>query len=481
MPTENNQSLRSHIIKALAKAGEYSSERGIWRFVSPARLILFSFASAIIVGTILLCLPVSARHGSLQLEDALFTATSAVCVTGLVVVDTQNDLSRFGQGVVLALIQLGGLGIMTFSTFFLMMFRSTRMARRNEEVLEDTLSGDSHNLRGLLFAVFKVVLLFELWGFLLLYLLWKDHPGAHNPVWDSLFHSISAFCNAGFSTFSENLYRMKHNYAACTIIMFLIIAGGLGFFVLDSILYRPFHVRKGRRAYPLQTKVVLATSLALIVGGALMFALFDGRHLIADHGLAQGAFHALFQSVTARTAGFNTVDFTKVTHLGIILITALMFIGGSPGSAAGGIKTTTFAIIISTLFGHLRNPEKHDVEMFRRRIPPFVVSRAFVIFILASLAVVSVTVILTVTERRNMNMWPPGQESSHRLLFEVVSAMGTVGLSTGITSLLSIPGKLMITLTMFIGRLGPLTVGLALVQRKKRAAYRYPEERMMVG
>ena len=454
---------------------------GKFRNVSPSRVVLFSFAGAIVIGTLLLSLPISSLGEPLHMEDALFTATSSVCVTGLIVVDTEKDLSHFGQAVVLVLIQLGGLGIMTFSTFFLLMFRRRFISRSGVQILRETLSPGTPDLRKLLFAVFKVTMMFELWGMLLLYLFWRESLPAERVWWDALFHSVSAFCNAGFSTFSENIYRYRDIQSGFLVIMVLIILGGLGFSVLDSLLYRKEYTRLGHRAFPLQTKVVLATSGILIAGGMLFFWAVEGSHSLARDDFFNGGLHALFQSVTSRTAGFNTVDFTGVSHLGLVLIMGLMFIGGSPGSTAGGIKTTTAAIVFATVRSHLRSPGKPDVEAFRRRIPPDNVSKAFIIMVLSLLAVLIVTILLSFTERNLSSTWPSGQEPILRIMFETISAFGTVGLSTGITPYLSLFGKILITITMFIGRLGPLTIMLALVDTDKAISYRYPEEKVMVG
>jgi trk system potassium uptake protein TrkH len=451
------------------------------REISPSRIILLSFAGAILLGSLLLSLPISATKKPLAPEDALFTATSAVCVTGLIVVDTEKDLSFFGQLVVMILIQLGGLGIMTFSTFFVLMFRRGYMSQSNVILLRDTLTPGSPDLRKLLFAVFKVTVMFELWGMLLLYIIWRNIIPPERVWWDCMFHSVSAFCNAGFSTFSENIYRYRQIHAGCLVIMVLIILGGFGFCVLDSLLYRKEYLKLGRRTLPLQTKVVLATSGVLILSGTLFFWAVDGSHSLVKDDFFTGGFHALFQSVTSRTAGFNTVDFAKLSHLGLVLLMGLMFIGGSPGSTAGGIKTTTAAILFATIRSHLKSPGKPDVEIFRRRIPPENVSRAFIILVLSLLAVLIVAVSLFITERNRINTWPPGQEPVLRIFFETISAFGTVGLSTGITPFLSWIGKLIITLTMFVGRLGPLTVVLALVEMKQPTQYRYPEEKIMVG
>lgn len=461
------------------KRNEEVRERG--RDLSPSRIILFSFAGAIVVGALLLSLPISSTGKPLKMEDALFTATSAVCVTGLTVVDTEKNLSHFGQLVVLMLIQCGGLGIMTLSVFFFLIFRKTSISQSNVIILRDTLSTGTGDIRKLLFAVFKVTVMFELWGMLLLYLFWRNSVPKDHIWWDSLFHSVSAFCNAGFSTFSENLVRYRYIHSACLVVMLLIVCGGLGFVVWDSLLFRKEYIKMGRRTLPLHTKVVLATTAVLIVGGTLLFWAVDGNNSLAQDGFLSGGFHAMFQSVTSRTSGFNTVDFTQISHLGLVIIMGLMFIGGSPGSTAGGIKTTTAAILFATILSHLRHPGKPDVVMFKRRIVPENVSRAFVLLVLSMLAVLTITMLLFITERNSINTWPRGQEPVFRLLFETISAFGTVGLSTGITPFLTALGKLLLTLMMFIGRVGPVTAVLAMVETKSPGLYRYPEDKIMVG
>ncbi|HRR30301.1 MAG TPA: potassium transporter TrkG [Candidatus Sumerlaeia bacterium] len=449
--------------------------------ISPARVVLFSFAGVIVFGTIMLCLPLSSRGKPIAVEDALFTATSAVCVTGLAVADTEKDFSTFGQAVILFLIQLGGLGIMTYSTFFLLIFRRGFISQSGVLVLSETLTTGQYDVRKVLFAVFKVAAAIELWGILLLFLSWKRHLPADKIWWHCVFHAISAFCNAGFSTFSENLVHVRHIKSGCAVIMGLIVMGGLGFTVLESIFHRREYIKAGQRAWPLQTKIVLAVSSMLIVLGALLFWILDAHNSLGDDPFLTEGFHALFQSISARTAGYNTVNIAKISHLGIILLVGLMFIGGSPGSCAGGIKTTTIAIVFGAVRSLMRNPAKTDVVIFKRRIPDEIVNRAFIIAVLAVILIMTVTVLLTVTEAGRMQKWTKGQEPIFRLLFETVSAFGTVGLSTGITRGLSVLGKLLLTMTMFIGRVGPLTAVLALAATKPAPLFRYPEEKVMVG
>jgi len=451
------------------------------REISPARIVIFSFLGVIVIGTLLLCLPVSSSGKPHKVEDALFTATSAVCVTGLTVVDTEKDFSFLGKTIILALIQLGGLGIMTYSTLFLLILRRKHISQNNVFILSGTLSTGTSDVRRLLFAVFKVTMMFELWGMLLLYLSWRKTLPADRVWWDSAFHSISAFCNAGLSTFSANISHVRQVKSGCLVIMGLIICGGLGFTVIESLLYRRYYIKSGRIVLPLQTKVVLTTTAFLIIFGALLFWILDAHNSLKNDPFFNKGFHALFQSVTSRTAGFNTVNLGRASALGIFLLTVLMFIGGSPGSTAGGIKTTTAAIIFATIRSLMKNPQKGDVEIFKRRIPADIVNHAFVIAVLSFALVSFVTILLTITEGVTMSAWPKGQEPILRHLFETVSAFGTVGLSTGITPHLSVMGKLLITMTMLIGRVGPLTVVLAMAEQKHISNYHYPEEKVMVG
>lgn len=429
-------------------------------------------------------MPFSAAGKPLSPVDALFTVTSGVCVTGLTVISVEKDLSFWGQLILLVCIQLGGIGIMTFSTFFLFILRRAKLSFTGRETLYQTLTpGGTPHIYQLLFSVFKLTFLIETIGAIALLLCW--YPARYKApfsqtLWDAVFHSVSAFCNAGFSTFTENLYRYRTNIPGVLTIAILIILGGLGFVVLEEIFFRRLKYSKEKRIRPLslQTRLVLLVSLILIVVGALMFYILDVGNSLAGESFPAQVVDSLFQSITARTAGFNTVDIGQVSNLGLLLLMFLMFIGGSPGSAAGGIKTTTAAIIFATIVSHIKN--RRDVEMFRRRVPEGTVSRAFVILVMGLVVVTFFFGLITLVDKPLLATHSP-QDPAIRLLFETVSAFGTVGLSTGITPLFNTPGKLLLIVLMLIGRLGPLTIAVALLEQRERVSYRYPKEDIMVG
>ncbi len=449
---------------------------------SPPRLILGSFLVAICIGWVLLMMPFSVSDKPLSPIDALFTITSGVCVTGLTVISVEQDLSFWGQLILLIFIQLGGLGIMTFSTFFLFLLRRTKLSFTSREALQQSLTaGWAPNLYALLFAIFKMTLVIEIIGAAVLFLSWRS---TGNPtsrvVWDAIFHSVSSFCNAGFSTFTENLYRYRTNLGGVFCVATLIVLGGLGFFVLQEVYFYSSRglVRKPTRHLSLQTRMVLLTSLVLIVLGAVFFLVLDSGSSM-KHEPAPGLIvHSLFQSITARTAGFNTLEISKASNLGLLLLIVLMFIGGSPGSTAGGIKTTTAAIIFMTIVSHIRN--RRDVEILHRRVPTQGVRRAFVIFIVSLLVITIFFGMIALVDKPLLVKETP-QDPAMQILFETVSAFGTVGLSTGITPFFTAPGKLLIIILMLIGRLGPLTIAVALIEQRETMLYRYPKEDVMVG
>ncbi len=458
------------------------------RFInSPPRLIVSSFIIAIFIGWILLMMPFAAADKHLSPIDALFTATSGVCVTGLTVIDVEHQLSFWGQLILLVCIQLGGLGIMTFSTLFLFILRRSKLSFAGREALHQTLTPmGTLNIQQLLFGIFKITILIEFLGAVILFISWNygAETGTAMTAWNAIFHSISSFCNAGFSTFSENLYRYRDNTVGVITIAGLIIVGGLGFVVLEEIFFRrlrflhPTPSTDYRPFLSLQTRIVLLASLFLIASGALFFFVFDIHTSLAGDSLPEKILHSFFQSITARTAGFNTVDIGNVTNIGLLLLMGLMFIGGAPGSAAGGIKLTTAVVIVMTIISHIRN--RPDVELFHRRLPESTVSRSFIILVMGigmvilffgMLSIVNVPMLETQTS----------QDPALRLLFETVSAFGTVGLSTGITPYFHVPGKILIIILMLIGRLGPLTISVALIEQSERLRYRYPKSDVMVG
>jgi len=438
-------------------------------------LLAGTFLVLILVGTILLSLPAAHSTGEVGFLDALFTATSAVCVTGLTVVDTGRDFSYFGHCVIMVLIQLGGLGIMTFAALAAQLL-GRRLSFRQQAIVGDTFfqSDSATALRRDLGWIVGSTLFIEAVGAALLYLWFRQGSQGHGPLFTAVFHAISAFCNAGFSLYSDSLTGFGRHSGLLVVCMVLIILGGLGHTVILEMARRSFGGWRRRPAGPvcwnLNSRVVLRTSAAFIVIGAAMLAAFGGR----PDGMGKGEWllHATFQSVSARTAGFNTVPIVSLPLASLLVLMLLMFVGGSPGSCAGGIKTTSAVVWAAMLRARLKG--RQDVTMLGRRLSDDVLSRAMVVVGLAILWNTSGCLILALTETSQ------GDVALQHLVFEQVSAFGTVGLSTGITPQLSWMGKLWIILSMFVGRVGPLTAALAVLPMAS-AKIRYPEERLMIG
>ncbi|MFH1753993.1 MAG: potassium transporter TrkG [Candidatus Omnitrophota bacterium] len=442
----------------------------------PAQLMVTSFGFVIMAGAILLMLPFAAHTGEkTSLIDAIFTATSATCVTGLIVKDTGTYFSIFGQVVILALIQLGGLGIMTFSVSLgILMGKKIQMGQ--QAVMKEVLDQDMlSTVKSFLLFIVKMTLFFELSGAIILFFVWRERffQGWAETAYHAAFHSISAFCNAGFSTFTDSLVRFSGDIWTNASIALLIIFGGLGFLVIYDIYgkARKTLVERSRETIGLrlQTRTVIGMSLFLILAGAVVIYLSAGEGVFGSLSGKNAPLIAIFQSITTRTAGFNTCQISQLSVSALFCMILLMFIGGSPGSTAGGIKTTTVAVLWAALRDGFR--QKENVEMHKRTIPTDVILRALAILLGSALVVVIFVFLLLYFERK----------AFIDILFEAVSAFGTVGLSRGITSELSAPGKILISLLMFIGRVGPLTIGYAFVRRKAQSHYKYAEERVMIG
>ncbi|MDD3628030.1 MAG: TrkH family potassium uptake protein [bacterium] len=434
------------------------------------------------IGAILLSLPVAkAGEGHLNFLDALFTATSAVCVTGLIVVDTGSYFSKFGQAVILVMIQLGGLGIMTFSTFFFALL-GRKISIKEQLLLSDVLG----KMRRTSFAelakkILIMTFIFELVGSVILYLKWIPKYGAGKAIFPSIFHSISAFCNAGFSLNATSLEEFKGDILIVTVISILIIVGGFGFVVVNELLHADEMIKDRRKYFirlSLQSKLVLSMTGILIISSAVIFFLLEMNNVLYDLNIKEKILVTFFQVITPRTAGFNVIPVDKLNNSSLLLTKVLMFIGGSPGSTAGGIKTTTFYILILLVFSMWR--DRPNVEIYSKTIPSYIVKRVVVIAFIAVVWVFTATLILLITES-NMNSLILKQGYFAQVLFEEVSAFGTVGLSTGITSHLSFAGKIVIILSMFLGRIGPLTLALAMKRKDIPIDYSYPEEKVMVG
>jgi trk system potassium uptake protein len=445
------------------------------RRLDPPVLLVLSFAVLILVGTGLLSLPVAWGTGRrIGVLDALFTATSAVCVTGLITVDTARAWSPFGQGVILGLIQLGGLGILTFSTFFLLLLgRSVTLTQHSVLARSHGHLGHLH-MRSLVVRIVTYAFAIEAVGAVLLSFAFARDGELASGVWRGVFHAVSAFCNAGFSLFSTSLEGYAGSWIVNLTVVSLILLGGIGFVVISDI---ESWVRHRGQRLSLHSKVILTTTAVLIAGAAVCFFFFEYQNVLRGRPWDEVILVSLFQAVTPRTAGFNTVSYDRLTNSALMMTIILMFVGGSPGSTAGGIKTSTAAILFGILISRARG--MRHATLFRRTVPERVVGEAIAIVLLSMAVVMGMTFVLQWTELHDLAH--PGVRGDFLSLnFEAVSAFGTVGLSMGETPGLGATSKLVIIALMFIGRLGPLTLAIAL-GRRRRVEYQYAEEEVLVG
>ncbi len=450
------------------------------RHLSPPTIILLSFATIILVGTAFLLLPFSAKGEALTLVEALFTATSATCVTGLTVINIGTRLTVFGQLTVLFLIQLGGLGIMTFSTFFTLLV-AHRLSIREREILHQTLSQQAtKDIVNLLKMVIVLTILIEMVGAFFYWLRFLEDFSPGRAAYISIFHSVSAFCNAGFSLFRTSFEHYKGDWVINLTTMSLIVVGGLGFIVIYDLMRNAQNYRRKRRIFlAYHTRIVLLTTGTLIVGGAILFFGLEWSNAMRPLDWPTRIFSAFFQSITSRTAGFNTLNIGGLSNAALMLLSLLMLIGASPASCGGGIKTSTFTVVMAMIVARFRNEE--DVNLLNRRIPQDVVSRAVAISFFSVFIISMFTLLLLVVELKGVSHIRSGG-SFIEILFEAVSAFGTVGLTTGITTELSTPGRIIIIMLMYIGRLGPLTIALAISgSRHKKLPYRLAEDHVLVG
>ena len=445
----------------------------------PAIMVLASFLSAIALGAFLLKLPISTNSGSISLVDAWFTATSAVCVTGLVVVDTGSYFSTFGQCVILALIQIGGLGVMTISVL-LFQWIGRSISFRQRRVMQDLFA---HTPREDILSLVKSVVFFtvsaEIVGTILLTFHWSNEFPLSRAVYTAIFHSISAFCNAGFSLFSDSMMRYSDTLLLNITMCSLIVVGGIGFPVLYDLQSWFFRQTGERRRLSIQTKAVLLTTLVLIIAGALMFAFLERQTLWTSPSIAHRILVPLFQSITCRTAGFNTVDIASLKEATLAMMIFLMFFGASPGSCGGGVKTTTLALITAFTFSRVRR--KRRVNMFKKSIPPETVTRS-VSLLLVSIGIIWPCCLCFYSGTRRLITMAPFKEADFlTYLFETVSAFGTVGLSMGVTPVLNMWGKCWIILMMILGRVGVLTFSYIIVGAGVTNGVEYSEENIMIG
>ncbi len=437
--------------------------------LSPPQILVLGFAAVILVGTLLLMLPFSSTSGhSLTFIDALFTATSATCVTGLVVVDTGSYFSLFGQTVILVLMQIGGLGFMTMATLFALLLRR-RISLRDRLILQEAMNQSS--MEGIVRLIRKVLvysLVIEAAGAVLLALRWAADMPLARALYYGVFHAVSMFNNAGFDLFRDysGLTAYANDPVINLVVMLLIVSGGIGFIVMADLI----DYRKTRRLL-LHSKVVLTMTAALILTGAAVIFVFEftNARTLGPLNIGGKIWAAFFQSVAPRTAGPNTVDIGGMRQASQFFIVMLMFIGASPGSTGGGIKTTTFTLMIGAVVSMLRGRE--DIVLFRYRLAQERVFKALTITLLAVLLIVTVSMILSTTEG-----WP-----FLMILFETTSAFATVGLTMGVTPELTDAGKILLCLTMFAGRLGLLTLAYALGPKQGKPLYKYPEGKMIIG
>ncbi|WP_409295566.1 TrkH family potassium uptake protein [Peribacillus sp. SCS-26] len=436
--------------------------------LQPAHILAFGFILLILVGTCLFMIPMATkdRH-HLSLIDALFEATSAVCVTGLAVVDTGTTFTLFGQIVLLILIQLGGWGFIT-SSILMFLLLGRKIGFKQRLLLQESMN--TFSVQGIIKLVQRVILItlsVELIAAIILSIRWAQEMSIGKAVYYAIFHSISAFNNAGFGLEPDNLTKWAGDPVVNLVITSLFILGGIGFFVVADVLEK-----KNWRRFSLHTKITLAMTLSLnVISTIVLFLLEHNQKAMEGLSLGDKWWASYFQGVVTRTAGFNTIDISQMTLSSLVFMMGLMFIGAASGSTGGGIKVTTFALLLLTLRSVLLN--KEDINIFQRRIPKPLVLRALSIVVSAVLFNFLIFFLLTITEK--------GADMA-AIAFETVSAFGTVGMSAGLTMDLTAMGKILITILMFIGRVGPLTLAFALaVNSGTKGNIRYAEEKILIG
>jgi potassium uptake TrkH family protein len=457
------------------------------QYINPAQLFVGSFLIIIALGTILLTLP-NATHSGISIIDALFTSTSAVCVTGLIVVDTGSYFTLFGQSIILLLIQLGGIGIMTFTSYFSYFFKGGT-SYENQLMIKDMASSDKiAEVFDTLRRIILLTLVIELAGAVFVFFSVSEHhfESLSARIYFSGFHAISGFCNAGFSTLPNNLYEtgFRFNYSLHLILAFLLIAGGLGFPILSNFYTYVRHLivhrllPKLRNRPPqhrpwiinINTRIVVITTIILLALGMVSFFILEYNNTIAGYSLWGKLVTSFFGSATPRTAGFNTVDTGALSFSTILVVMFLMFIGASPSSTGGGIKTSTLALAFLNIYNLARNRSR--IEVFKKQIDANSVHRAFAII---TLSVVNIGIAVFL-----ITLFDP-QLKVRDVVFETISAYGTVGLSLGITAALSSASKLVIIATMFVGRVSMLMILVAMLRRMKHLNYAYPTERILIN
>jgi len=445
--------------------------------ISPGRTVICSFLFLIFTGTCLLLLPQASTTGHMGFMDALFTSTSAVCVTGLTVLDTAATFTTFGRIVLMGLIQAGGLGIMTISTLFLMI-AGKRLSFIGSDVIQNTFTyTEKKSLSSILKDVFIFTAALEGLGVVLLFFCFYPENTFAGAMYFAVFHSISAFCNAGFSLFSDSFSAYQTDWLLNLTICFLIVSGGMGFLVLSELKQSISFKHHSWSRLSLHSKLVLVSTGSLLFAGTIAIFFMESSNTLAQLSLPDRVLASFFQAVNTRTSGFNTLPLGSMANETLFICIILMFIGASPGSCGGGIKTTTFMTLL--LLGISRFRGQIRPQIFNRSISGKSISKAVSVLLLSTVVVCVGLIILLMIESGDVPH-PESRGGFLELLFEVVSAFGTVGLTTGITSGLSAMGKMVIVCVMFIGRLGPLLIGIA-VSRSVELNYFHAKEDIMIG
>ncbi len=435
------------------------------------RIIALSFFGIILAGSVLLTLPAAARSlTATPYINALYTAVSATCVTGLVTYDTFTHWSVFGQVVILCLIQIGGLGFMTIVTMLAMILGKNIGLHERRLLMESAGTLQIGGVVRLLRRIAAGTILFESIGAILLALRFCPKMGLLEGIYNAVFHSVSAFCNAGFDLMGKyqqysSFTLMRDDVLVNVTLMFLIIMGGLGFIVWNDMFTCRHHLQK----YRLHSKLVLFVTAMLIFGGTILFFLFENHHSLSGMGMGEKIVASLFGAVTPRTAGFNTVDFQNMSDSGALLTMILMLIGGSPGSTAGGIKTTTFAVLIIGTFASAR--QDRTIHVWKRRLEEDVILRASAVFIVYVTGILVSTMLICAMQPLPLKA----------VLFETISAAGTVGLSAGVTQAANPVAKVLLMILMYGGRVGGLSLALALAERRTRVPIDRPVEKILIG
>ncbi len=455
--------------------GKIRQKAFISRFLIPERIFISGFAALILMGTLLLWLPFSSTQNHLTFLDALFTSTSAVCVTGLASIDLGQDLTIPGQVVTIFLFQIGGLGIITFSTiFFVLMGRGISFKGR-DMVQSAFLHTPQRDLFSILKSILWFTFVFETAGTLLLFIRFSEDFPPGWALYHALYNAISAFNNCGYSLFSDSLMKYQGDWVVNLTIIGLLVAGGIGFIVQYEVLSR---LRKRQRRLSVHSKIVIITTAILLFLGAVLFYLFEKNHILSDVPLQTKFLASFFQSASPRTCGFNTVDIGALTNASILLIIILMFIGASPGSTGGGVKTSSAALIFLLIWNRFHGRE--EVSVFNRTIPKEIITRTIFIVFASAFSISIITSVLLISAEDYL----PAFQSRHlfiEYLFESVSAFGTVGLSMNLTPKLNEIQKIAIIILMFAGRVGPLTLAFSLTRRAAKKTLTYAEEGIMVG